>query len=138
MNYRKHQTSRVWLHLLTIPLIWIPLILIIPLDIACSLYQFVCFPVYKISRVKRSKYILIFDRNKLDYLKGFEKLGCMYCGYANGVFLYLKEIAGLTEKYWCGIMHEGKPGFEVQADQISQDFARFNDKKDCEKKYGKA
>jgi len=35
----------------------------------------------------------------------------MYCGYINGVLLYFKEIAGRTEKYWCGIKHKEHPGF---------------------------
>jgi hypothetical protein len=33
-------------------------------------------------------------------------------------------------------MHENKPGFKVQASQIEQDFARFGDKADFNKKYG--
>lgn len=65
----------------------------------------------------------------------FEKVGCMYCGYTNGLFLYLKEVAGRTERYWCGIMHKDKPGFKVQADQIELDFAKYNDKNDFESKY---
>jgi len=117
------------------PLIWLPLPFIILLDLACALYQFICFPIYKIERVKRSEYILIFDRNKLKYLYGLEKIGCMYCGYANGTLRYLKEIAGRTEKYWCGVMHEGKPGFKTQEDQVMQNFAKFGDEKDFLKKY---
>lgn len=61
----------------------------------------------------------------------------MYCGYANGVFLYLKEVAGLTEKYWCGVMHENKPGFKIQEDQVREGFAKFGDKNEFEQKYGK-
>ncbi len=135
MIYRKYRSARVWLHLLSAPFIWLPLPFIILLDLVCALYQIICFPVYGIKRVKRSEYILIFDRNKLAYLNPLEKVGCMYCGYANGVFLYLKEVAGRTEKYWCGIMHEKKPGFKVQEDQITQDFARFGDQEDFKQKY---
>ena len=137
MEYKKHQPERIWLHLLTAPFIWLPLPFIILVDLTVSLYQFICFPVYKIEPVKRSKNILIFDRNKLAYLNWIEKLSCMYCGYGNGVFLHLKEIAGLTEKYWCGVMHENKSGFKVQEDQVKQHFAKFGDKKDFEKKYNK-
>jgi len=136
MDYRKYRESKLWLHLLSAPFIWLPLPFIIALDLVCELYQFICFPIYGIKKVKRSEFILIMDRNKLDYLDGLEKVGCMYCGYANGVLLYLKEVAGLTEKYWCGVMHEGKPGFKPQADQIRQDFAEFGDKEDFKKKYG--
>jgi hypothetical protein len=136
MDYRKYKSSRFWLHILTAPFIWLPLPFIILLELTCALYQFICFPIYRIEKVKRSEFILIMDRNKLDYLNGLEKLGCMYCGYSNGVLRYLKEVAGRTEKYWCGVMHEGRPGFKTQPDQVYQDFARFDDKKDCTEKYG--
>lgn len=136
MDYRKFREQRFWGNLLSSPFIWLPLIGIIILDVATSLYQAVCFPIYGLEKVKRSTYILVRDRNKLAYLKPLEKLDCMYCGYANGFLLYAKEIAGRTEKYWCGIMHEGKPGFKVQASQIEQDFAKFGDEEDCKKKYG--
>ena len=137
MDYRKYQSRRVWLHLISIPFIWLPIIAVILLDILTSLYQFVCFPLYGIRRVKRSAYIQILDRNKLSYLNPLEKLGCMYCGYANGFLLYAKEIASRTEKYWCGIMHADKPGFKTQEDQVKQHFARFGYKEDFWKKYGK-
>ena len=135
MDYRKSETQKFWWHILSAPIIWLPLPAIIILDALCELYHHLCFPIYNIELVKRSAYIQIIDRNKLQYLNGLEKIGCMYCGYANGVFLYMKEIAGRTEKYWCGIMHENKPGFKVQVDQTKQDFARFGDKKDFDEKY---
>ena len=137
MDYLKYKSIRFWLHLLSAPFIWLPLPFIIALDLICALYQFICFPIYKIEKVRRKEYILIFDRNKLAYLNGMQKFYCMYCGYANGVLRYMKEIAGRTEKYWCGIMHEAKPGFKVQQDQVDQNFARFNDKKDFQEKYNK-
>ena len=136
MDYRKYEKARFWRHFLSIPFIWGPLILVIPLDLAVTLYQAICFPLYGLEKVKRSAYILIFDRNRLDYLNGIEKLNCMYCGYVNGFFLYAKEIAGRTEKYWCGIKHASRPGFKPQASQIKQNFARFGDEEDFKKKYG--
>mgnify|MGYP003714603975 FL=1 len=39
------------------------------------------------------------------YLNGIEKLNCVYCGYANGMIAYVREIAGRTEQYWCPIKH---------------------------------
>jgi hypothetical protein len=30
---------------------------------------------------------------------------CVYCGYANGVLAYVREIAARTEQYWCPIKH---------------------------------
>lgn len=137
MEHKKNYRKRFWANLISVPIIWLPLLALIILDLLGEFYHQTCFPLYKIPKVKRSEYILIMDRNKLPYLNFFEKLGCMYCGYANGLLLYLKEIAGRTEKYWCGIMHENKPGFKVQAHQIEQDFAKFGDKDDFEKKYPK-
>ena len=137
MNYRKYQSTRLWLHFLTAPLIWLPLPFVLALDLVTTIYHFVCFPIYKINYVKRSDYILVMDRNKLTYLNGLEKLACMYCGYTNGVLRYMKEIAGRTEKYWCGVMHEGRPGFKTQEDQKTQNFSPFGDQEDFEKKYGK-
>ena len=57
-----------------------------------------------IGRVERAAYI-VFDRQHLAYLNAVEKMNCLYCGYANGVFAYLREIAGRTEQYWCPIRH---------------------------------
>jgi hypothetical protein len=54
--------------------------------------------------VKRSGYI-VFDRHQLAYLNAIEKGNCMFCSYANGVFAYVREIAGRTEQYWCPIRH---------------------------------
>ena len=135
MNYLKGRNNKFWGHALSAPIIWLPLVAVLFLDILVELYHQICFPIYGIEKVKRSAYIQIFDRNKLKYLNPLEKLGCMYCGYVNGGLLYFKEIAGRTEKYWCGIMHEGKSGFITQEDQVKQDFAAFNDEKDFREKY---
>jgi hypothetical protein len=29
----------------------------------------------------------------------------MYCGYANGVFAYVRKVAARTEQFWCPIRH---------------------------------
>ena len=39
------------------------------------------------------------------FINAIEKLNCVYCGYANGVIAYVREIAGRTEQYWCPIRH---------------------------------
>ena len=134
MDYLKNNRNNL-ARFLSGPLVWLPLPVFILLDILISIYQAVCFPIYGINKVKRSTYILILDRNKLQYLTPFQKLGCMYCGYANGLLVYLKEIAGLTEKYWCGIMHKNKKGFINQPSQAAQNFAKFNNEKDFTEKY---
>jgi hypothetical protein len=91
-------------NLLTAPLVYSMIVPITLLDIWISLYQAICFRVYGITLVQRSAYIVI-DRQHLAYLNVIEKLNCVYCGYANGVFAYVREVAGKTEQYWCPIRH---------------------------------
>jgi len=93
--------------LLTAPLIYSLIVPIALLDAWISLYQAVCFRAYGIARVRRSAFVVI-DRHHLAYLNSIEKLNCMYCGYANGVFAYVREIAGRTEQYWCPIRHASR------------------------------
>lgn len=135
MDYKRLHSRRLFSHLLCMPIIWAPLPFMIMLDIVIEIYHHLCFPLCKLEKVKRSAYIQIFDRNRLAYLNIYEKVGCMYCGYGNGLFLYMKEIAGRTEKYWCGIMHADKPGFKTQINQVEQNFSAFGDEADFDKKY---
>lgn len=92
------------LNIFTAPIVYSMLVPIAMLDLWISAYQLICFPAFGIARVRRSAYIVI-DRHHLPYLNGVEKLNCVYCGYANGVFSYVREIAGRTEQYWCPIRH---------------------------------
>lgn len=92
------------LNLLTAPIIYSVVVPIALLDVWMTLYQRLCFPIYGIACVRRSTYIVI-DRHHLAYLNAIEKLNCVYCGYVNGVFAYVREIAGRTEQYWCPIRH---------------------------------
>ncbi len=101
--YRYILDSR-FLIVLTAPFLWICLLPMVFIDLLASLYQAVCFPVYGIPKVCRGDYVVI-DRHHLAYLNAIEKLNCVYCGYANGVFAYLVELAGRTEQYWCPIKH---------------------------------
>lgn len=81
--------------------------LIVPallLDLSLFCYQAICFRLYGIARIKRSDYIVI-DRHQLAYLNIIERLNCVYCGYMNGLFAYARELASLTEQYWCPIKH---------------------------------
>ncbi len=93
-----------FLVILTAPVIyacWVPFLL---LDLFVSVYQAICFPIYRIPRVRRSDYI-VFDRADLPYLNAIEKFNCFYCSYGNGVAAYTREIAARTEQYWCPIKH---------------------------------
>jgi len=93
---------------LTAPVIYGMIVPLVLLDVAVRLYQAVCFPVYGIARVRRSDYVII-DRHRLEYLNGLQKLNCVYCGYANGVIAFVREVAARTELYWCPIKHARTP-----------------------------
>ncbi|MCP5180755.1 MAG: hypothetical protein H6993_02890 [Pseudomonadales bacterium] len=91
-------------YILSAPVTYGLIVPIVLLDIAITLYQRVCFPVYGIERVRRGNY-LVFDRRHLAYLNAVEKLNCMYCSYGNGVIAYAREVAARTEQFWCPIKH---------------------------------
>jgi hypothetical protein len=92
------------LSLLTAPIIYSLLLPLVMLDIWTTLYQWVCFPIYRLPRVPRRSYFVI-DRHKLAYLNGIEKVNCTFCSYSNGVLAYVREVAARTEQYWCPIKH---------------------------------
>ena len=104
MEYKK-RPDLYWNNWISVPFILMVLPSLILLDIFIELYQNICFRLYKIKLIKRGDYIRI-DRQKLKYLSLFEKFGCSYCGYANGLLQYASAIANRTEKYWCGIKHK--------------------------------
>ena len=91
-------------NVLSAPVIYSMIVPIALLDLSLSLYQLICFPLYGVSKVERSRFIAL-DRHRLAYLNLIEKLNCDYCGYANGVLAYAREIAARTEQYWCPIKH---------------------------------
>ena len=125
MKYRLIPTSeRDIRHILGMPFIYGVAIVVVMLDVGLEIYHRVCFPLYRIPYVERSKYIRI-DRHKLSYLDPLQKLNCMYCGYANGLFAYGTQIVAETEKYWCAIQHEEVMGFE--APEHHKDFPKYGD-----------
>lgn len=89
---------------LTAPVIYSLIIPFVIMDLWVSAYQAICFRVYRIPQVKRSRYV-VFDRSGLAYLNLIEKLNCAYCSYGNGVAAYTREVAARTEQYWCPIKH---------------------------------
>lgn len=101
--WRYLRSSRVPV-VLTAPLIYSGWVVFLLLDAFISLYQWLCFPVYGIPRVRRRHY-LAFDRGDLPYLNLIEKFNCLYCSYGNGVLAYAREVAARTEQYWCPIKH---------------------------------
>lgn len=92
------------LMVLTAPIIYSLLIPVALLDVCVSVFQAICFTIYKIPKVRRRDY-LVFDRHHLAYLNFIEKTNCAYCSYANGVIAFAREVAARTEVYWCPIKH---------------------------------
>lgn len=90
--------------LLLSPFIYFLIVPLLLLDLSVWLFQTVCFSVWGIERVRRSDFIHL-DRRHLAYLNAIEKLNCEYCGYANGLLAYVREVAARTEQYWCPIKH---------------------------------
>lgn len=108
--------------ILSILFIWGMLIFFMIFDIVLEIYLQICFRIFKLQIVDRSKYIKI-DRHKLDYLSVPDKMRCMYCGYANGLLADAVKITADTEKYWCAVKHEKDENFEEPAHQ--KDFVEF-------------
>jgi hypothetical protein len=94
-------------NLITGPIIYAMIIPLMLLDLCVSAYQYTCFPIYRVKRVKRSDY-LVFDRHHLGYLNLIEKLHCTYCEYGNGLMAYMTEVLARTEQYFCPIKHARK------------------------------
>jgi len=117
-----------WRNILSAPFIYSMAIPFAILDLAVTLFQAVCFRLYQIPRVRRSKYIVL-DRQYLSYLNGIEKFNCVYCGYANGVISYAREVTSRTEQYWCPIKHaRSLPGAHRRYNQ----FLEYGDGEDLE------
>lgn len=94
-------------NLITGPIIYSMIIPLMIADAFITFYQWTCFPVYGIKKVRRSDYI-IFDRHYLNYLNFIEKFHCTYCAYGSGMIAYISEIVARTEQYFCPIKHARK------------------------------
>jgi hypothetical protein len=92
---------------LTAPVIYSLVLPLAFLDLCVTLYQAICFPIYRMAKARRGDYIAI-DRHRLEYLNGIERFHCTYCAYANGLIAYAGEIAARTEQYFCPIKHAQK------------------------------
>lgn len=92
---------------LTAPIIYGMVFPLAMLDLCVTLYQWTCFPIYGIGRVKRADYFVM-DHQHLAYLNIIEKMDCMYCSYTVGLFAYATEITARTEQYFCPIKHARK------------------------------
>jgi hypothetical protein len=63
--------------ILVAPVIYSLIIPMVLLDLGVMAYQAICFPVYRIPKVRRRDY-LVFDRHHLAYLNAIEKVGCAW------------------------------------------------------------
>ncbi len=94
-------------NVLSAPFVYSMIIPLLLLDLFVTLYQAICFPLYRIPKVRRSNYIVV-DRHHLGYLNVIEKINCIYCGYGDGLLAYTRQILSRTEMYWCPIKHARK------------------------------
>jgi len=88
----------------TMPIIYSMLIPMVFFDLCVSLYQAICFPIYRVARVRRADYFVM-DHQLLAYLNIIEKAHCMYCSYAVGLLGFASEVTARTEQYFCPIKH---------------------------------
>jgi hypothetical protein len=82
-------------NLITGPIISAMIVPLMMLDLCVSFYQWACFPIYGVKKVKRSDY-LVFDRRHLAYLNFIKKFHCTYCEYGDGLMSYMTEILART------------------------------------------
>jgi len=94
-------------NILSAPFIFALIIPFALLDLFLWVYHAVCFRLYRLPPVPRADYVVI-DRHHLHYLNILQKLNCVYCGYVNGVIAWARELASVTEQYWCPIKHARK------------------------------
>src|SRR4051794_8421215 len=74
--------ARSVLSVVTAPVVYALTIPLALLDLFVTGYQRICFPVYGVAVVPRSRYFR-FDRSRLPYLNALEKANCAFCSYAN-------------------------------------------------------
>ena len=118
-----YMLSAEWRHVVSMPFIYPLIVPLVFLDVCVSLYQLICFPLYRIPKISRRDYF-IFDRTHLAYLNPLEKLNCAYCSYGNGLIAYVRAIVGRTEQYWCPIKHARRA---LQAHPYYYGFSHYGD-----------
>ena len=129
MKYRQvlNHNKMMWIRYIPFtPLVFFQFIPIVLIDLSLEIYHQFGFRLMGIPLIVRPNYIRI-DRQKLSYLKWYEKIGCAYCAYANGWFRYASAIAAATEAYWCGIMNQKYNGFKEP--EHHKDFLPYGDEK---------
>jgi hypothetical protein len=95
---------------ISMPFIYGMIFPLVLMDVTTQLYQAICFPLYGIALVDRSRYV--FCSRRAAGLRWIDRFNCWYCAYANGSASFVRAVLAETEKYWCPIRHLPKPGFE--------------------------
>ncbi len=115
----KHPLRRrsLLLQLVAFIVIWSTLPAVLLIHASIWIYQEIYFSIFDIPKARIREYIA-FDRNRLRRLNIAQKMGCMYCAYANGVAAWIKAIANRTELYSCSIKH----GTPVRGQEHQKDF----------------
>lgn len=104
----------LFLQIIATMTIWATLPAVVCIHCVIWLYQQIYFSIYEIPKANFRDYCII-DRHKLRKLNFFQKCGCVYCGYANGVAAWIKVVGNRTEVYSCAIKHSvHKEGQEHQ------------------------
>ena len=96
------------------------------LDGFLTLFQAICFTLYRTKKVDRSRDVII-DRHKLKHLNSLERFNYVYCGYGIGVLNNFKKISARTEQYWRPIKHVRKV---IGRHARYHDFIEFGDAAD--------
>jgi hypothetical protein len=120
--------------LLAAPMIYAMIVPLVILDFFTEIYQRVVFPLLGAPIVSRREYFRL-DRRRLEYLDPIQKLGCWYCGYANGLLHYASRIAAQTEEIFCPIQHQAGGGFHPPSHH--GDFAPYGDREEFEARWAK-
>ena len=114
------------INLITGPIIYSVILPLLVLDAFVSLYQLLCFPIYKVKPFRRSEFI-VFDRQELKYLDWISKFHCTYCAYAVGLMGFVGAVIGTTEAYFCPIKHHSKPFFSANRNYPFMEYEQADD-----------
>lgn len=125
-------TGSSWRNIASAPVIYSLILPFALLDLFISAYQWSCFPLYRIPKVRRGRYIVL-DRHQLRYLNSIQRFNCVYCGYVKGLIAYVREVASRTEQYWCPIKHAHRV---TGSHKRYARFLDYGDAEDFERKLG--
>lgn len=92
--------------------VWSMLPMFIAMHVCVWVYQNLYFSILDIPKVNKRDYVT-FDRLKLHKLNIGQKMGCVYCQYANGIAAWVKAVANRTEIYSCAIKRQ-TPGSDLE------------------------